>query len=117
MSVLIQDSPSCVVHPTPPPPQPPSLGYLKMCLSLEVTSVSLISSLSDLQIRIERVVFIIVLFVLTMQFSKAEHCHKVTCLPQVLQMIFSISLPCMIWGDFRLFPEIKLKLDMQLALF
>ncbi|XP_009332854.1 PREDICTED: paired box protein Pax-6-like [Pygoscelis adeliae] len=46
-----------------------------------------------------------------MQFSKAEYCHKVTRLPQVLQLIFSISLPCMIRGDFRLFPEIKLKLD------
>lgn len=57
------------------------------------------------------------LFVVTMQFSKAEHCHKVTCLPQVLQLIFSISLPCMIQGDFRLFPEIKLKLDVQLVLF
>jgi len=57
------------------------------------------------------------LFVVTMRFSKAERCHKVTCLPQVLQLIFSISLPCMIQSDFRLFPEIKLKLDMQLALF
>lgn len=57
------------------------------------------------------------LFVVTMRFSKAERRHKVTCLPQVLQLIFSISLPCMIRGDFRPFPEIKLKLDVQLALF
>ncbi len=28
-----------------------------------------------------------------------------------------MSLPCMIRGDLRLFPEIKLKLDVQLALF
>ncbi|EPQ11950.1 Paired box protein Pax-6 [Myotis brandtii] len=46
-----------------------------------------------------------------MQFPGAEHCHKVTRLPQAPRLIFSISLPCMIRSDFRLFPEIKLKLD------
>lgn len=56
-------------------------------------------------------------FVVTMQFPGAEHCHKVTRLPQAPRLIFSISLPCMIRSDFRLFPEIKLKLDVQLVLF
>lgn len=72
---------------------------------------------SDTQIRTERVVFILLPFVVAMQYPRAEHCHKVTGLLQVFQLIFSISLPCMIRGDFRLFPEIKLKLDVQLVLF
>lgn len=48
---------------------------------------------------------------------KVEPCHEVTCLPQVFAADLFNYPPCAIQGDFRLFLEIKLKVDVQLAWF